>query len=54
MFQPIQTFAETPIALISLLENHLDSNGYNNDSVGDMEKEWMDWQEGHLRCLHPR
>jgi hypothetical protein len=50
MFQPIQIFAETPIALISLLEN----NGYDNGSVGDMVKEWMDWQEGRLRCLHPR
>jgi hypothetical protein len=53
-FQPIRTFAETPVALISLLENHLESNGNDNGSVGDMEKEWMDWQEGCHRCLHPR
>jgi hypothetical protein len=50
----MQTFAETPIALISLLENRLESNGYDNGSVGGMEKEWMDWQEWRLGCLHSR
>jgi hypothetical protein len=42
----LSIFNLTPIALISLLENHLENNGYNNGSVGDMEEEWMDGLAG--------